>query len=124
MDHTHNSARKRWHGLLFCSRHAAKLAIWRRIITIDAPPENTSTLLLSTCQHHHYLDRATSTFFLLRSDIRAHASTTPTHSFFTNMSDPRAKGGKGGAAKDKAEPKKQTTQSARAGLQVSIDQHS
>lgn len=37
------------------------------------------------------------------------------------MSDPRAKGGKGGAANAKAEPKKQTTQSARAGLQVSIN---
>lgn len=36
------------------------------------------------------------------------------------MSDPRAKGGKGGA-NAKAEAKKQVTQSARAGLQVSID---
>lgn len=35
------------------------------------------------------------------------------------MSDPRAKGGKGGATA-KVEAKKQTTQSARAGLQVSI----
>lgn len=36
------------------------------------------------------------------------------------MSDPRAKGGKGGAANAKAEPKKQVSQSARAGLQVSL----
>lgn len=38
------------------------------------------------------------------------------------MSDPRAKGGKGGAANAKAEPKKQVSQSARAGLQVSYSQ--
>ncbi|SNX81795.1 probable histone H2A F/Z family member HTZ1 [Melanopsichium pennsylvanicum] len=36
------------------------------------------------------------------------------------MSDPRAKGGKGGAANAKAEPKKQVTQSARAGLQFPV----